>query len=164
MQEMKNALLLSAVHSGHAPCVMLAIRQGADVNAFHKTEVPDRLEMEQTTALRVASSLDMVEVVDVLIERGADVNLNKPPGRTPLMAAALCESIATVRKLIDAGADLNQLDKDGNTALHLTIKKFTNYTDDDFAIGLLIEAGTDVDIPDSQGKHSAFFSSGVRMF
>ena len=111
----------------------------------------DILEKKQATALAVAAARGMADVVNVLIKQGADVNLNKSPGRTPLMAAACCDSITTVQKLIDAGADLNQLDQDGNTALHLTIKEFTNYTDENYSIGLLIEAGTDVNIPDNEG-------------
>ena len=151
IQEMNNALLLSAVRPGHAPSVLLAIRQGTDVNAFHKTDVHDRLEMEQATALTVAAAHDIVDVVDVLIEQGADVNLNKPPGRTPLMAAALFDSMTTVQKLIDAGADLNKLDQNGNTALHLAIQNHVHSTEERISIGLLIEVGTDVNIPDNKG-------------
>ena len=79
------------------------------------------------------------------------MNLNKPPGRTPLMAAAICDSRTIVQKLIDAGADLNKLDQDGNIALHSTIKEYTNYCDENYSIGVLIDAGTDVNIPDNEG-------------
>ena len=152
IQEMNNALLLSFVRWGHAPSVLRTFRQGADVNAFHKTDVNDMLEKKQKTALAVAAAHGMADVVDVLIKQGADVNLNKSPAQTPLMAAACCDSITTtVQKLIDAGADLNQLDQDGNTTLHLSIKKFTNYSDENYSIGLLIGAGTDVNFPDNKG-------------
>ena len=151
IQEMNNALLLSFVRWGHAPSVLRAIRQGADVNAFHKTDVHDRSEKKRATALTVAAALGMVDVVGVLIEHGADVNLNKSQGRTPLMAAALCDSTTTGQKLIDAGADLNQLDQDGNTALHLAIKEGIHNSDENYFIGLLIEAGTDMNILDNKG-------------
>ena len=151
IQKMNNALLLSAVRSKRAPSVLLAIRQGADVNAFHKTDVHVRLEKKRATALTVAAALGMVDVVGVLIEQGADVNLNKSQGRTPLMAAAVCDRITIVQKLIDTGADLNQLDQYGHTALHLAIKGFGSYTAENYSIGLLIEAGTDVNIPDNEG-------------
>ena len=55
--------------------------------------------------------------VQLLLERGADVNLGNGHGTTSLMWAATSGDPATVRTLLDSGADVNQRDADGATAL-----------------------------------------------
>ena len=60
-----------------------------------------------------------VEVVRVLLERGADVAARDSTHSTPLHAASLTQSPQTARLLIEHGADVNVLDGSLNTPLHL---------------------------------------------
>jgi len=58
------------------------------------------------------------EIVQLLIENGADVNANNKYGKTPLHWAAARGYEATVRLLLARGANVNNSDSEGGTALH----------------------------------------------
>jgi ankyrin repeat protein len=56
----------------------------------------------------------------LLIERGADVNLQDSDGNTALMEAVLMDSEAVVRKLLESGADKTLKNSNGRSALDFT--------------------------------------------
>lgn len=58
-----------------------------------------------------------LELVDLLLENGADVNATDSLGRTPLMYAAGKIRPGTVKKLVQADADVNARDDQDHTAL-----------------------------------------------
>ena len=57
------------------------------------------------------------DVVELLIERGADINAKNKEGRTPLMEAAENRHEVVARILLSHGAEVNARDKSGKTAL-----------------------------------------------
>jgi ankyrin repeat protein len=69
-----------------------------------------------------ASAAGYEDVVDVLIEHGADVNLADVDGRTALMHAAAGKYVDAIPHLIAAGANLFAKDRAGDTALDLARK------------------------------------------
>jgi len=69
------------------------------------------------TALHEAVSSSRVENIRLLINAGADINVNDKEGRTPLMEAVYFCFEEVVRTLIDAGADVNIRSNVGLTAL-----------------------------------------------
>ena len=96
---------------------------GADVNAA--------LDRRQTRALHLlffgsgceygASTADVMPVLELLLERGAEVNAADGRGNTPLMlAAAECDP-PVVRRLLAAGADMAAINLLGLTAFELTL-------------------------------------------
>ena len=136
--------LLAAARSGSVTTVRLLLARGVDVNAAET--------FQKTTALMWASAEGHVEVADLLIEAGADVNrqahitsltdrnnADHPTGGfTALMFAARAGNDALVRKLVARGANLNLKNGDEASATMIAI-----YNDRFDVAGTLIELGAD---------------------
>ena len=70
--------------------------------------------------MQAASSTENSEVLQVLLERGAEVNARAENGQTALMYAALWnENPEVVLALLDAGADATAKNGEGTTAWDL---------------------------------------------
>ena len=80
-----------------------------DLSKLSKKELGDKL----VTALENGHK----DVVQWLLDAGADVNAKDTWGRTALMKASLNGHKDIVQLLIEAGADVNVKDNDGRTAL-----------------------------------------------
>lgn len=97
---------------------------GADVDAGSPPRLTGSAPIRNAegTALGVVAgrgSRASVQMVEVLLAGGANVDARQPGWRTPLMLAAATGNIAVVRVLLDAGADVNAEDSGGNSALQL---------------------------------------------
>ncbi len=68
--------LISASSSGHPHVALFLIEQGADINATDETN--------STPLMRAVDDCDMTEVVEVLIARGARLDIKSAGGRTAL--------------------------------------------------------------------------------
>ena len=69
------------------------------------------------TALHVAVEEKHADVVEVLIDAGADIETKDVDRRSPLHLASVSGELTTMTKLVDAGADVRATDADGNTCL-----------------------------------------------
>lgn len=123
------------------------IDKGADVNAKPK----GILVLSDETPLSLASSKGHLEVVQILLAAGADVNKknNDIDGwRNPLYGAAEDGYVDTVQCLLDAGADVNSIGgKDRNTALLIAVKeKYLN------VVQALLTAGANVNLFNKYGE------------
>lgn len=107
--------MLSAAKKGHAERIReLAAREAA---LLHHTDA------EGATPLHHAAWKGHHEVVDALLELGANVNhhsSNTHYGGTPLHAAAHGNQKAVAERLLQAGADLHAISCNGRTALEET--------------------------------------------
>jgi ankyrin repeat protein len=74
------------------------------------------------TPLHRASRYENVEVVRMLIERGADVSAQNKEGGTPLHQASQNGSVGVVRMLLERSTNIAARNKDGETPLHLASK------------------------------------------
>lgn len=63
-------------------------------------------------------STGSVEIADVLIKRGADLNVRNGALQTPLINAVIQRNFELIDLLLKAGADPSLKDIDGHTALH----------------------------------------------
>ena len=138
--------LMFAADSGDKSTIEALLRAGANVNATvvspHageltpltitiNTDHPQRFEIAKLLLAAKAEvnpkgrfiisplmhALENLEMVQLLIAHGADVNQKNFRGATALMGAAVGRDPAVVRFLIEKGADVKARDKDGYTAL-----------------------------------------------
>ncbi|ELU08101.1 hypothetical protein CAPTEDRAFT_89998, partial [Capitella teleta] len=97
---------------GNARIVDKLLRHDAD---------PDKQNNEGWTALHYSydgNQYVLEEIVEHLLEYGADVNRGDLSGNTPLHHACNMGNVHTVRFLLKKGAAINKSNTDGNTPLH----------------------------------------------
>ncbi len=122
--------LIEAAGYGHAEIVKFLITKGADVNARGKGLTP-LLNACAGGHLRIGPAGDKPKTILVLLENGADVNVQDESwlktGRTPLMYAVMQGDAALVEAFLAKGARLDLKNKDGDTALSLAKKDGLEY-------------------------------------
>ncbi|MBT6153778.1 MAG: hypothetical protein HOK71_10230 [Planctomycetaceae bacterium] len=101
------------------------------------------------TALHAAASYDREELVDLLISRGADVELKVADeyGGTALHRATDNDSVSIIDVLMAAGADPNTKDRHGNISLH-----FAGQFGNPKAVKALLEHGADANATNNEGN------------
>ena len=82
---------------------------------------PKSLDTGGLTPLLYAARENCMECVDVLLQRGADINLPDPDGVSPLHVAIMNANWDLAKQLIDAGADVNQWDIYGEAPLFTAV-------------------------------------------
>ncbi|KAL6060669.1 putative serine/threonine-protein kinase/receptor [Balamuthia mandrillaris] len=116
----------------------------------------------EQTALHLACYSGYAEVVALLLQKGADVNVEDKNGWTPLHSAANSGEFAISKLLIEKGADASATTSTGTTPLHYLVKHFC---DADPKLGLsvlesLVQKGCQVDCQTNYGEtplHNACF-------
>lgn len=82
------------------------------------------------TALMIGARAGHIEVVEILIDAGADIDLQNQRGRTALMFASSRGHLDILKLLVSKGADINLKDQQGNTALiHAQHRRFKEIID-----------------------------------
>lgn len=111
---------------GGADLARLVIEKGSDLNAGVVQDIFNdfgRLSVKSgTTALTMAIRNCHVDVFEMLIEAGADLNATDSTGFTPLMSASMGvkeaeKGVVMARKLLRAGADPTRVNDEGYIAL-----------------------------------------------
>ena len=124
--------------------IEILLKNGANVNAFYQGL--SRRESSGTPLVEALSYRNSNEVISLLIEAGADVNMGDGY-KSPLHAAAnFYNTTAMVKRLVEAGADLNKCDWNGKSVIHWAVNWSGN------CLNLLIELGADVNIVNNDGK------------
>ena len=146
---------------GQMEVVQWGIRRGIDINAIGSSN---------QTALMYAASSGLLEMVKILLEAGANPNIQSDEdgpdeGTTALMKVAssytchFAENVQEIiRLLVTAGADLNIQDQSGRTALIHGLLTWGYSKPAVEAIQILIALGTDLDIQDNAGKTALMYA------
>ena len=115
-------------------------------NCAADIDVEDRNNHRQT-ALDAASDNGKLDVAELLIERGADVNSRCAAGRTPLHYASRGGHLDVVRLLLDHKADVDARERNGMTAL-----AFASCYGHFEIVKLLLEHGANANVQNSYGR------------
>jgi ankyrin repeat protein len=133
--------LLDAAESGDRATALRLLADRADPNA----PGPDG-----TTAIMWAAHHDDLDLVQALIEAGANVTLTNQFGTSALTEAAIIGSPSVVDALLEAGADPNTRNPEGETPL-MAVARSGNVE----AARRLLEARADVNAREDWGGQSA---------
>ncbi|XP_059479839.1 transient receptor potential cation channel subfamily A member 1 [Neocloeon triangulifer] len=145
-----NVPLHSAVHGGDIKAVELCLRSGAKISTQqHDLSTPVHLacaqgateivrlmfkmqpgekaqclsscDVQKMTPLHCAAMFDHPEIVEFLIEEGADMNVVDKERRSPLLLAASKSGWRTVKTLTHFGANIHIKDSSLRNVLHLIV-------------------------------------------
>ena len=126
-----STLLMLAAHAGNLPMVNVLLEAGADVNAHNERGWAPLIN----AAYNAEYKRGFAEVVQALIDAGANIEASIGYGVRPLMLAAGYGETAVVEVLLKAGADVLAQNEGGYTALMMVKQK--HYID---VVNLLHEA------------------------
>jgi ankyrin repeat protein len=154
-----QALIDAVWHADLGEARKLLASVGADVvNAhvyrqntllFFAVRVPGYAGHGDTPAPPAADEPSRVELIDLLVAAGADVNARNQRSVTPLHMAARYGLALTAAALLRHGADANARDANKETPLY----RAANLGHSDVA-NLLLEHGADPNLPDRLGQTS----------
>jgi len=105
--------LHSAAAFRHTGVVKSLLDHGADPKAVAKGGY--------SVLLSACSGWPKREIIELLIEAGADPNVKSDDGVTPLQKLSFREPPETLKLLLAAGANVNQVGWEGSTAFHWAI-------------------------------------------
>ena len=176
----RNTCLIFAAHHGHTDTVRYLVSL-PEVDLNHQ-------ESTNCTALHVAVQVKHADVVEVLINAGADIETKNDEVRSPLLVASISGELTTVKMLVKAGADVRATDDERNTCLILAAyfghtdtvrylvtlpevdlnhQESTNCTALHFAVQekhadvveVLIDAGADIETKNDEGRSPLLVAS-----
>ncbi|MBU3075244.1 ankyrin repeat domain-containing protein [Clostridium estertheticum] len=124
--------------------IELIIDNGADINA-HNSDL-----LETPLHKLCARIKPHIDVITMILKKGAKVNAINISGKTPLFYCSFNYSVELLNLLVEYGADINIRDKYKNTLLH---DDYINCFDDHFEEFLksLINLGFDINSTNSTG-------------
>ncbi|MXY25741.1 MAG: hypothetical protein F4Y45_14640 [Acidobacteria bacterium] len=146
---------------------------GADLNLRQTKEPRDGnrnvLNRIGSTAFLQAAKVADIEMMQLLVDLGADPSITTEEGATPLMAAAGVgiwkigenpgtneEALAAVELAWELGNDVNAVDVNGDTALHGAIHRGA-----DNIVRFLVEKGANIDAVNENGWTALSVAQGV---
>eukprot|EP00434_Breviolum_minutum_P005414 symbB.v1.2.004772.t1/scaffold274.1/size244435/13 len=115
----KDERLLEAAEDGDADAIRQLLTQPADGGPPAAANAQHRVAKKGRAALHLAVASENLEVVELLLQRGANVNVRSRQRRlTPLHVAAAQGSVDLVEHLLAANADVLCQTDDHQIALH----------------------------------------------
>uniref|UniRef100_A0A669QUZ6 E3 ubiquitin-protein ligase MIB2 n=1 Tax=Phasianus colchicus TaxID=9054 RepID=A0A669QUZ6_PHACC len=142
-------LLSQKTESDHAGCLVIwaALNNAAKVRELLQ-KYPDKVDNKNQgrTALQIASYQGHLDVVKILLQAHATVNLRDEEGDTALHYAAFGNQADVARVLIAKGAGADLLNNAKCTALYVAVSQ--GFTE---VVQALCELNCDVNLPDSHG-------------
>lgn len=137
--------LCNALYRPDLPEAIRLIESGVDVNKSSG--------YNKCTPLKIATSRGHVDIMKLLIDRGALVDKPTKVGLTPLFFAVQSGYVDAAELLIKHGANVSAVSEMGTMPLHTAVRGLTESGSDKKAIvTLLLDAGADVNAPERYGN------------
>ena len=109
-----------AASTGNLERVMLLVEQGTEKNKMYNIDMNRYGTYDDyETALAVAAENGHLDVVRVLVNQGADMEMADSVGYTPLINASFNGHLDVVRYLLEQGANRDKAECTGRTPLHV---------------------------------------------
>lgn len=123
LKNIKN--VLAPTLERNYPPLILAIKEGnlSRVYELLETTDPNLIFKDDVTPLYYATQLGKVDIMRVLLEKGANVNATRKNGMTPLFVAASKGYLDAFQLLLDYDADPNSKRNDGLTPIFVVLQK-----------------------------------------
>lgn len=147
-----DTILLHLCRTGNkecAPFIRQLLDRGAKIEErrrYSDRSVGGGSQYRGPTPLLSASEVRCIEIVSLLVERGANIEATDPMGCTPLLLAASNRQSETVGYLLQRGAKVNVVSKNGHGALINAVRAKDHET-----LQLLLDSGAQVDVKDVLG-------------
>ncbi|XP_053540094.1 protein TANC1 isoform X2 [Ictalurus punctatus] len=130
---------------GHAEILQYLLDQDWSSDPTQSEQNPKSRVVQQ--AFIAASSMGHVQVVELLLQHGAELDASDKHGRSLLMVAASEGHVTTVDFLLSRGACMTAVDKEGLTPLSWACLKGQKSV-----VELLVEKGAQIDHTDKNGR------------
>ena len=151
-EALAEALFRSAIEAENIKIVNALINSG-----FSSDRQVIKHGCWQYTPLQYATLQGNVKLARILIEAGTDVNATAEgeDDANALHLASRNGNSELVKMILAAGAEVNELQRDGESALHLAVQ----YSKDIGSIQLLLAAGADINSLDDKGRTALHLAS-----
>ncbi|KAJ5823599.1 hypothetical protein N7447_005939 [Penicillium robsamsonii] len=131
LQDSYNRTALGvAVTNGLVEAAQALIDGGADVNQLSQIAYTDEWQTCLMSAVLLAGGNNEepekrasgIEMVRMLLSKGADLGFQDEEGKTALHIAAACRSVECIKLLMAAGSSIETVDKSGRTPIHFMME------------------------------------------
>lgn len=139
--------LCIASAKGYTEIVRALLEKGAAASLSSSYQQNRYKPVKTFTPLYIACNHGHVDVVNLLLDYGAEINKGSYIGATPLHIASNNGLNDIVVTLLNGGADVNAKDKDDETPLHWAARRGRTET-----VELLISKGADPEATNKKGK------------
>ena len=147
LRSLASSKLMSAACDGDLTKAKNLLMPWVNVNA---TDGGGNSALTYVEGCKGHDGLTRVELVELLIAKGAAVNFRDGDGSTALMYAARNGDTQAVNALLRNGASVNIADKEGETAL---MKAAASSCNED-TVRALLSAGADLSVRDHKGRNA----------
>ena len=142
--------LMEAVQRGDIEIMKVLLAAGADVKTVHRTGDQALAMAARQRSYRTPSTEPSAEVVQLLLDHGADPNFRGDWKRTALMHA---NTAAKVTLLLAKGAEIDAKDEYGKTALMHAASRGAAAV-----VSALLDGGASVNLTDNKGLTALLYS------
>jgi uncharacterized protein len=134
-----DQIFLNAVNEGSIDKLREAIKLGADFNSKGK--------QSGESALHFATQREYINMIEILIDIGIDVDTQDDDGNTPLMNAVLLNRIDAVKTLLEFNANVEIQNIEGDTALIIDV----DFNENPDIAYLLCKHSKNIDVKNNAG-------------